>query len=184
MERKNGTLKDIIRRLAIEHQKVPTETLVSRSTFLCNLFSGSQLLSSFQLARGYQPSLLGVPPTFVSQELLEAYTHQVATRALQRVVRSRSPNTPTPGMFGSGDMISVWYAKSKQNEDYKWIRATVFKTYRHFLEVRRLKDVRACRGPTMKPAYEDVRVIPRNPLAQKLITCSLEGSVEGENSSE
>ena len=178
VERKNGTLKDILRRLAMAHPKASMDALVARATFICNMFSGSQLLSSFELARGYQPSLLGVPPTYVTQELLDAHTQQVATRALQRVLRSRTPNTPTPGMFNPGDTVWIWYSTSKQNEDDRWIRASVVKTHRHFLEARRLKNGQACRGPTMKPAYEDVRVAPQDNLAQDLMESTLDGPVD------
>ena len=178
VERKNGTLKDIIRRLAMIHSKTPMNNVVTRATFICNLFSGSQTLSSFELARGYRPSLLGIPSTYVSQEILDAHTHQVATRALQRILRSRTPNTPTPGMFSPGDTVWVWYSTSKQNEDDRWIKATVVRTHQHFMEVRQLKDGRPCKGPTMKPAYEDVRIAPQNDLAQELMQCSLEGSID------
>ena len=129
------------------------DTLVSRATFICNLFSGSQTLSFFELARGYRPSLLGIPPTYVTQNILDAHTHQVATRALQRVLRSRTPNTPTPRMFTPGDVVWVWYSTSKQNEDDRWVKATVVRTRQHIMEVRQIKNGRACKGPTMKPAY-------------------------------
>ena len=181
VERKNGTLKNVLRRLAMIHSNASIETLVTRATFICNLFSGSQTLSSFELARGYHPSLIGIPSTQVSPDLLDAHTQQVATRALQRVLRSRTPNTPTPGMFQPGVVVWVWYSTSKQNEDDRWIKATIVRTHQHFLEVRRLKDGHPCKGPTMKPAYEDVRVAPQNSLAQELMQCSLEGTVDMDN---
>ena len=75
VERKNGTLKGILHRLAMIHSNAPMDTLVSRATFICNLFSGSQTLSSFELASGYRLSLLGIPPTYVTQDILDAHTH-------------------------------------------------------------------------------------------------------------
>ena len=49
------------------------------------------------------------------------------------------------------------------------------------MEVRRIKDGHPCKGPTMKPAYEDVRVAPQNDLAQELMQCTLEGVVDTGN---
>lgn len=174
VERKNGTIKNIVQRLANDNSTATPDTISSSATFLSNMFSGSRVLSSFQLVRGYQPSILGIPNSEVSQELLDAHKEQMATHAQQKVLRSRTPNTPTPDFFQPSDDVWVWYASSKNNEKDEWIRAQVVQTHKHYLEVRRYKDGNLCKGPTMKPAYEDVRIAPKGELTKELLSCSLE----------
>lgn len=98
----------------------------------------------------------------------------MATRALQKVLRYRTPNTPTPDFFQPSGDVWVWDASSKNNEKDEWIRAQVVQTHRYFLEVRRYKDGSLCRDPTMKPAYEDVRIAPKGELTKELLSCTLE----------
>lgn len=126
-------------------------------------------MSSFALARGYSPSILGLPKTDVTQELLDAHKQQVATRALQRVLRSRAYNSPPPEMFNANDDVWVFYRTSKQNENVEWVQAKVVSAEQHYLLARRSE-----RGPPMRVAYEDVRLAPQGALAQQLMSCSME----------
>lgn len=169
VERKNGTLKEIIQRLDKDISTMSSDAIVARATFLSNMFSGSRLMSSFELARGYSPSILGLPRTDVSQELLDAHKEQVATRALQRLLRSRSHESPIPDMFRPNDLVWVFYKTTKKNEKVGWVKAKVVKAEKHHLLARRSQ-----RGPPMRVAYEDVRLAPQGPLAQELMSCSVE----------
>lgn len=68
VERENGTLKVILQKLNDEKSDAAAHPIVSSAAFLFNLFSGNRLLSSFQLVRGYSPSVVGIPkssPTVV-----------------------------------------------------------------------------------------------------------------------
>lgn len=168
-ERKNGTLKEIIHRLDKDISTTSSENLLARPTFLSNMFSGSRLLSSFELTRGYSPSILGLQRNDISQELLDAHKEKVATRALQRLLRSRSHESPTPDMLKPNDVVWVFYNTSKQNEKVAWVKAKVVKAEQHHLVARRSQ-----RGPPMRVAYEDVRLAPQGPLAQELMSCSVE----------
>lgn len=89
VERKNRNIKSIIQKLGKENSSDPPAEIVTRAIFLSNLFSGWRLFSSFELVRVYQPSILGIPATILSSQLLDAHKAQTATRALQRVLRSR-----------------------------------------------------------------------------------------------
>lgn len=68
----------------------------------------------------------------------------------------------------------MWYATTKGNERDEWIKAQVVRTHQHFLEAKRIVNGILSRGPAMKPAYEDIRIAPSSPLAQELMSCSLE----------
>lgn len=153
VERKNGILKNIIHKLDADLTTASIDTIVACATFLSNLFSGSRLLSSFQLVRGYSPATLGLPNTQVTEELLDAHKEQVSTRALQRLLHSRKPNSPAPDLFKPGDDVWIFCLSTEQNEKVEWIKAKVVKPEQHYLVAGRSK-----RGPPMRAAYEDVRV--------------------------
>ena len=157
VERKNGTLKEIIRRLDTDISTADAYLIAKRATFLSKMFSGSRLLSSFELVRGYSPSVLGLPSSEITEELLQAHKQQVATRALQRLMGSRAPATPAPEMFAPGDEVWVFYKSSKQNEKVEWVKAKVVKSEQNYLLARR-----STRGPPMRVVYEDVRLAPKD----------------------
>lgn len=74
VERKNGVLKDILRRLILENTSASITDVVTRANFFTNVLRGFCILSSFELARGYQPSMAGIPETKVTKELINAHT--------------------------------------------------------------------------------------------------------------
>lgn len=88
VERKNGTVTSIIARLDDEISSASINSIIEKASFLSNMFSGNKLLSSFELVRGYQPSVLSLPRSIVNQEILDAHKEQVATRKLQRLLHS------------------------------------------------------------------------------------------------
>lgn len=169
VERKNGTLKQIIRRLDADVTTADARTIVNRATFLWNLFSGSRLLSSFELVRGYSPSVLGLPKTEVSDQLFQVHTEQTSTRALQRLVKSRAHETPPLHIFKPGSPVWIYYNSSQQNEKSECVLAKVVQAEQHFLLARK-----STRSPPMRVAYEDVRIAPQGRLTQELMSCSLE----------
>lgn len=169
VERKNSTIKAIVSKLDDERSDAWTETLVSSASFQSNMFSGNKLLSSFELARGYWPSILGIPKTVATEELLKAHREQVAIRTIQRLLNSNAPTVTYKDMFNSGDPVWIHYRSSKNNEPVEWIRGTVDHAEDHILVARRSN-----RGPPMRVAYEDVRFAPRGALTAELLECSLE----------
>lgn len=116
IERNNGTLKRILSKLSKESITSLPHTLVAKASFLTNLFHGNATLSSFQLARGYSPSILGMPNSDVSQELLDAHIESVAIRAIQKVMRSKVPNVQPHTSFKAGMRVWVFYQTSKQKK--------------------------------------------------------------------
>lgn len=169
VERKNGKIKRILERIESENTNADKETILSRAVLLSNMFSGSKILSSFELARGYSPSLLGIPQTIVKPELLEAHKEQIAIRALEKLLKSRKPNTVPQHVLSPGTSIWAFHKTSKQNEKPSWVRATVTKVTPHVVYARR-----SSRGPPMRVAYEDLRIAPTGNLTTELLSCSLE----------
>lgn len=165
VERKNQVVKTILSKLDADTSEGTPVTLVSRAAFLSNMFSGNRTLSSFELVRGYSPSVVGIPKTVVTEELLQAHKEQVAVRTLQRLMTSHAPQVARPSLFNPGDPVWVCYNTSKQNEPVQWIKASVVDTEEHALVVRG-----SAKGRPMRVAYEDVRYAPRGPLTEELLS--------------
>lgn len=86
-------MKKIIKRLDRDGHEAKVSVLLVRALFLSNLFSGSKLLSSLELTKGYSLSLICIPSRAISKELLDAQRHQAAARAMQKLISARIPGT-------------------------------------------------------------------------------------------
>ncbi len=84
-------VKDTERFKVLHGIVIPFVSILSKATFLCNVLRGNSKLSSFELARGYHPSIAGLPKTAVSKEIFDAYKEQMARRAISRMLSSRTP---------------------------------------------------------------------------------------------
>lgn len=170
MERKDQSIKRIIEKIDKENSQDDQHTTIARATFFSNIFSGSTILSSFELVKGYSPSLLGIPTKVISQEILDAHKEQVATRAIQRLLKARSPNTPTAHMLPQGRKIYVFMKPSRGTA--VWTEAEVIDPRDHFVVARRSRH-----GRPMKVAYEDIRLVPEHPLAIEPMQDALEDAL-------
>lgn len=121
----------------------------------------------FQLARGYAPSILCIPRVIFTEDLLQAHISMQATRAIERIMRSRTKkqkeNIDTDMIRKCTDIL-VYYKSSKMNEVNECIRAKVEQTQQHMVICRRNEH-----GLPMKFSYEDVRLIPQGDLDTQLV---------------
>ncbi|PXF40003.1 hypothetical protein BWQ96_10281 [Gracilariopsis chorda] len=115
IERNNDLFKSIFAGVSKETPIASTRTIVARMSFLCTLFHVNSTLSSFQLARGYSTSLLGIPATRVPEEILHAHKRTTATRALQKLLKAQNNHLVPPHFVRPGTSIWVCYNTSKQN---------------------------------------------------------------------
>lgn len=102
IERENHTVKEIFECLQKDTSKYSDATLLSRATFLSNIFSRTSALNSFKLARGYNTALLGVHSRIVPSNFMEAYKDQAGTRALHRLVKSKTLRTIPINLLSPG----------------------------------------------------------------------------------
>lgn len=168
VERNHLTIKRVLERIQFDESSATDAALMARATFLSNVFSGSRKLSSFEIVKGYTLSILGLPPSLVSADLLEAYKDQAATRALQRLLSSRAPSTIPPSSLPPGTRVFFFFKSSKQCDPIEWRPATVISAEPHLVRVK------APSGRTSSVAYEYIRLRPKTDLASQL----MEGSVE------
>lgn len=80
-----------------ERDKKPTsftvQEIISRAVLATNLPHVNNRVSSFELARGYTSSNLGLPQTLVDSEFIDANYEQIVSRTLSKILESRSPNS-------------------------------------------------------------------------------------------
>lgn len=172
VERNNGVFKTVLEKISKENTDASDELLIARESLLTNLLHGNSGVSAFQLTRGYSPSIVGLPASVVSQEMIDAHTEVCANRALHRVLKSRSPKLVRSAMLKKGTRIWVFHNTSSQNIPKTWVEATVIDTSPHYVKCRRSQ-----RGRPMTVAYEHVRIAPNNKLARELLENSLEEQI-------
>lgn len=176
VERNNGIFKNILERLSKEKTVANEHLLVKRASFLTNMFHGSSLVSSFQLARGYSPSLLCIPAKIVPVMLIEAYKQTSAARALNKVLRAHNFSTLSENSIDANTDVWIFYKSSKQNEKNEWVKGKVISASKHFAMCKRSE-----KGVPMKVAYEDLRIVPKGDLAQELQSSVLEDYISTDN---
>lgn len=81
----------MIKRVQNDTSQASDSRLLSRDVVFSNTFSGSRLLSSIELARGYSSALLGVPKKLISYDLIDAYNDQSKIRALHWLIKAGDP---------------------------------------------------------------------------------------------
>jgi hypothetical protein len=141
--------------------------LLARANFLANLFTGSGLASSFERVRGYSPSLLGMPSSWLPDSILRAHRSLVAARALSRMLRSRTHHTLPPSALSPGTAI---YAFVLHQNKMMWREHKVVSAEPH---VVRARAAGATRGPVSQLSHRDVRLVPRHPLVAESIAAAL-----------
>lgn len=127
IEQINGLfkLKLVLEKLAQENCADSAHILVSRASLFTNMQHGSTVLSSFQMVRGYGPSIIGRPTKVVLDKQFEAQIQLTAHRELMKALSSRVPCLLTEGELPAGRHIWVQYNTYKKNERPRRILATV-----------------------------------------------------------
>ena len=111
VERRNGVMRMVLEKLVCGNDSVGVasrasdEVLLERANFLANLYVGNVLLSSFELFRGYMPSLVGMPSRFVSDADVETHVQLTATRAISRMLHSKSFNPYVKPLLSVGQLV-------------------------------------------------------------------------------
>lgn len=77
-------------RVCKENRSANDGILVARTSMVTNMIHGSSIIRAFQLARGFYPSILGLPATTIPKQLLDSITEMKAIRLLQKVMHSRT----------------------------------------------------------------------------------------------
>lgn len=90
-ERKNRVIKDVLEKLDldIEWKGAPYREKLAMAQFSGNILYGGKELSSFEMVRGYTPSLEGTGTTWISEKLMNAYESMAARRLLARILKSK-----------------------------------------------------------------------------------------------
>lgn len=170
VERKNSVLRMLVQKLLKDAEyarktrsvSVSVKEILSRGTFLSNILYGNKMLSSFELARGYTPALVGLPQSPLSSALIDSHHEQVARRAISLFRKSNKPNAPTAKDFSKDDPVYFFKRGAKFGV---WEKAFVREVKPQSLLLSRNVSHR---GKAIHAAYEDVRSVPSNPLLKDL----------------
>lgn len=179
VERRNGVMRMILARIVAANDTLPESEqstdslLLERANFLVNLILGDETLSSFQLLKGYQPSLVGMPTTSLAPENVQAHLQISSQRALSRMLRSKSfnPYTKPPLSVGQIILIHTQRQTGSARGSVGWAQHKVVRIDRDMVASRPLgRD----KGKLNLTSFADVRVPPSNPIAQSAFNFMLQ----------
>jgi hypothetical protein len=134
----------------------------SNTVFLRNVVYGNHSLSSFEKARGYQPSIAGLPVGFVTPDIHKAHLEQVSSRTLSLLIKSKNSHILSQSVFLAGTAI---YFQTKLGKCTGWKPVFVSQALPVYMGVRRQH---VTRGAILKIAYEVIRLAPHSSLLQEL----------------
>lgn len=118
-------MKAVLERIAKQIADASPAKIVAIASFLANLFEGSSNVREFQLARGYIPSVAGIPSTIVSQQLLDVHVEPAATRAVHITLKVKPGSNLSPVTLDKELRVWTFLDTSKQNERKRWIEDRV-----------------------------------------------------------
>jgi Reverse transcriptase (RNA-dependent DNA polymerase) len=150
---------------------------LSHATFLSNIMLGGKILSSFEQARGYFPSLLGLPCRGVSQDMLEIHQDSIMRKAVHLFLRSASRNTLTHAALPPG--TAVFFLVKPSAGRGRWEKGVVHSC--PIGEPLALVQAKFGRGPPRSIALQDLRLVPQTALAEELENLALAASTEPED---
>lgn len=115
-ERNNGVFKSIMEKLQRADKNATPETSIARTSFLSNLTKGYKCISSFQMAKGFSPSILGIPMEVLSNETIKSHIDKESIRAIERIMKSNTPKTTDPAlMVPRSSVLFLGKASNKVN---------------------------------------------------------------------
>ncbi len=176
VESKHNSIRLFVQRLLKDAEywrlsmglEISRQSILSKATFLSNALRGNAILSSFELARGYLPSFVGLPRSQISKEILDAHKEQQAKRALIRMLRSKTPHVVKSEVLKPKTPV---YYFIKSNKQGNWKLGFVSNAQEHLVTVTSNSDGR---GHKMAIAYEDIRLVPSSALLHELQKVELE----------
>ena len=167
VERRNGVIKKLMSTLVrdddtlthITGRRRSSKEILQQATFLGHQLYGGAILSSFERTRGYQPSLLGIGPLYVSKSIFEAFNAAQTRRAIRLLMRHRQPSA---AILPIGRAVYFY-------KDSMWMLGYVVAVSQHVVTVAHRADGS---GTHLKIAHEDIQLVPDSPLLSDLDTAN------------
>ena len=170
VERKNSIIRVMAQRVHSDAKffsvskgsEFMLEDILSRATYLANILYGSKALSSFEMARGYKPSITGLPKIKLTDDILEAHEEQQARRPLSLLEKSKTPRPVNPSKLSRDDQVYFFKRGPKLGTwEIGYVRSADDQSVS-------LSSARSHKGKPIRAAYEDVRLAPSSPLLRDL----------------
>ena len=87
--------------------------------FLANVMYDRMLVSAFELARGYKPSLMGTDLLKVLLEIIETHKLIVAQRALSNILKTKAVTHVAPKFLMPGTPIYGYVSSQKGRGEWR-----------------------------------------------------------------
>lgn len=114
VERNSEGFEEALDCLAKENTDASPAKIVDRALFLTSIFKESRILSTFELARGYLPSVAGILPAMVPYQLLGAHVKMAATRAVHKTLKTKTESILS--LVTLKKEMRVWIFLTRQNK--------------------------------------------------------------------
>lgn len=171
VERRNGVTRQILERLVTANDDLPISDrknhllLLERANFLANIILGNSTKSVLQLFRGYQPSLVGIPPSMITPANIESNRPVVISRALSRMLRSNNFDAYQKPDLQIGQEVygHVQRKPGSARDAVEWEKQVVVGLDDRMVKTR---PVNRTSGRPHHVSYADLRVPPKDPLPQ------------------
>jgi len=157
VERKNRVVKDVLEKLDQDKGHGTFKDKLVIAQFSSNILYGSKVMSSFEMVRGYTPSVNGSGNVPIPQEVRDAQMEMSARRLLATMLRSK-PNWKPEEDLQVGQVVLALIPGGKRPRGC-W-------TEMEITEIKEEHSVIVGRGRKKRViAREDIRTIPTNNLA-------------------
>lgn len=180
VQRRNGVMRLILERLVAGNDSLPAENRISDGLLLgpANILGstilGDVTLSSFQLLKGYQPSLAGSLTCTISPKNIETHLQLTTSRALSRMLRAKSLNLYLQGSpLRVGQLIHV-HTQRHTGSSRGTIGWATHRVYRVDKDMVASLPVNCSKRRLSLTSFADVRIPPKNPSAQAAFDFALQ----------
>lgn len=99
----------------------------------------------------------------MSPDLIQEHKHQIANRALNRLLRSRNQNILEQCAIKPGDEVLFFFHTNQQSKPPERRKRTVRNIRPNYVKLSASRN-----GPLSIVAYEDLRLLPKSALTQEL----------------
>lgn len=153
LEPKHGTIRSIFTRLKSSNPDADKQLLALQSVRVSNDMYGNDVISSFELCRGFSKPVLPMSsPVEIPDDIRNAHDELIAKRKLNLILRSKSSTKPE---LSVGDNVQI-YVKNQPHKRGRWL------SHRPVLSIdldAETVTVPGSHGHTIKAAFEDTRIV-------------------------
>jgi len=161
VERKNRVVKDVLEKLDHDKKHASFQDKLVMAQFASNILYGNKMMSSFEMVRGYTPSVNGSGQKAIAPDVLRAHQEMTARRLLATMLKSK-PDWKPENDLQVGQNVLILLPGGKRPRG-KWEEMTI-------TAIRDEYSITVGSGRKKRViAREDVRTLPKSDLADEVV---------------